>query len=191
MVVRDRFRRTNDGVLPRPDRGPVPNLDAPGLAYATGLFPTRLVWAAMWAAWSRPMTTVCASSAVAGLIRPAYQGGGRRRSRGVAVRSASPPAWGLPIWRRPVRARRQIESGRSPGIESGIAQTGRTTPSLNGASPGAARSCDADNVSIDAGATRLFGLAKKPRRCQRSRYASPSWALGLADTVAAGEVRCE
>ena len=40
MVVRDRLRRTNDGVLPRAGRGPVPNLAAPGLAYATDLHPT-------------------------------------------------------------------------------------------------------------------------------------------------------
>ncbi len=51
-----------------------------------------------------------------GLVRPLGQGGGGGSSRGAAVLSTSHPARGLPIWRRPIRARRQIERGRFPEL---------------------------------------------------------------------------
>lgn len=58
--------------------------------------------------------TACPSSAVAALVPLAYQGGGRGRSRGAPVRSASPPGGGTPdlVMARP--ARHQIESRHLP-----------------------------------------------------------------------------
>ena len=105
------------------------------IASATSGSRGRLTWDECFAATalaSRKATTWCSArdehrsssprNRGAGLVRLVHRDDGSRRSGNGVVAQASPAGGVLPIWRRPIRGRPQIGSGRSPGTKQSHTQ---------------------------------------------------------------------